>query len=766
MRAAFFVGRVGGLAVALGIGAATGGADVAWASPADSSASTVSADSAASTDVGAQAPASRSRSARASRPAMESGEARVAPDRGVGGEAPATAGVRESVARKAGAGVASRVRLARPAPAVAFPAANSRTDTDGVDVSSRMRTTDLAQQVAAGAVSPTVVGDSAAPFVADAAEAVVAAPMMSAATPGRVSGLGGAALAWLGGGGNSADPTAATWAWTVAAAARREVRGTERTPYAAAAVSTDEPANPVVSLTGPAAASITSPSASATGNPIADFFRFFIGDGTADNPNAGILIGNGFSYSNDGSCYDSGFGCNGGNAGLIGNGGDGFAGGNGGSAGLFGNGGNGGDGLAQAGFASGPPPRTPAGNYTLAGGNGGSGGRGGMFSGNGGNGGNGGSGSAHFPGDGAAGSGGLAGSGGTAQPGIAGTAGSPATGGAGGNGGNGGAAGLAGTGGNGGNGGNGGTFQPTVEAVVAVGRNPTAIAVTGSRAYVAANGTGSDGNGTLTVFDTANGNDVIATIGIGVGERSLQISRSVAVAGSYAYVTNYDSGTVSVIDTATNTVATTIRIANPIALAASPDGLHVYVSRGSGVSVIDTATNAVTSGIVGGTAVAVSPDGQRLYTAESTVVRAIDTATNTSPVTGTNSWQLAGDTRLSNPKSIAVSPTGTRVYVLYSQHLSVIDTTTDTVTTVNLDGSPLGMAVSPDGSRVYVTQRFGPVAVIDTATNAVIDNIIVGVNVRGDSPDSSSAAAVSPDGRHLYITMLNNSSVWIVRVKS
>ena len=215
MRASVFVGRVGGLAVALGIGVATGGAGVAWAAPADSSASTASAASTPSTDSGAQAPAPRSRSARSSRPATESGGTRVAPDRGVGGEAPATAGARESVARKAGAGVASRVRLARPAPAVAFPAGDPGTDNDGIDVSSRMRTTDLAQQVAAGAVSPTAVGDSAAPFVADAAEAVVAAPVMSAATPGRVRGLGGAALAWLGGGGNGAGPAAAAWVWTV-----------------------------------------------------------------------------------------------------------------------------------------------------------------------------------------------------------------------------------------------------------------------------------------------------------------------------------------------------------------------------------------------------------------------------------------------------------------------------------------------------------------------------------------------------------------------
>ena len=93
----------------------------------------------------------------------------------------------------------------------------------------------------------------------------------------------------------------------------------------------------------------------------------FVGNGTADNPNAGILMGNGYSYTSYGGACTSGA-CNGGNAGLVGNGGDGFAGGNGGAAGWFGNGGAGGA-------------------ATTPGGNGGNGGAGGLLSGNGGTGG-------------------------------------------------------------------------------------------------------------------------------------------------------------------------------------------------------------------------------------------------------------------------------------------------------------------------------------------------------------------------------------------
>lgn len=93
------------------------------------------------------------------------------------------------------------------------------------------------------------------------------------------------------------------------------------------------------------------------------------GDGTADNPDGGLLAGNGYSY--DGGSCSGGTACNGGNAGLFyGSGGNGWAGGSGGSAGWVGNGGNGGGGVP--------------------GGDGGTGGTGGLFLGHGGNGGNGG----------------------------------------------------------------------------------------------------------------------------------------------------------------------------------------------------------------------------------------------------------------------------------------------------------------------------------------------------------------------------------------
>jgi hypothetical protein len=202
----------------------------------------------------------------------------------------------------------------------------------------------------------------------------------------------------------------------------------------------------------PAAAAGPRPAAAATSTrnrPIANFVRTFVGNGTAAHPDAGILAGNGYSWTAQ-SC-PTGTACDGGSAGLLGNGGNGYNGGNGGAAGWLGNGGNGGAGKSGAA--------------------GGTGGRGGLFAGDGGNGGNGGDGSSLGQAGGSGGSGGsagrlsLVGGGGNGGSGGAGSAGAQgivyaAAGGGGGAGGSGGRGGngswFLGSGGVGGYGGAGG----------------------------------------------------------------------------------------------------------------------------------------------------------------------------------------------------------------------------------------------------------------------------------------------------------------------
>jgi len=129
--------------------------------------------------------------------------------------------------------------------------------------------------------------------------------------------------------------------------------------------------------------------AAVTANQIADLFYLF-GNGTPERPNAGLLVGDGYSFTENDvdvtpyCVYAQP--CNGGNAGLLfGKGGNGFDGGSGGNAYFYGTGGNGGNALDDQ--APGEP---------FAGGNGGHGGifggtsaDGTLFRGGGGSGGNG-----------------------------------------------------------------------------------------------------------------------------------------------------------------------------------------------------------------------------------------------------------------------------------------------------------------------------------------------------------------------------------------
>src|SRR5205809_7637698 len=68
-----------------------------------------------------------------------------------------------------------------------------------------------------------------------------------------------------------------------------------------------------------------------------------------------------------------------------------------------------------------------------------------------------------------------------------------------------------------------------------------------------------------------------------------------AAAVPFVYVANYLDGTVSVVDTATNSETARVSVGGaPLSVAVNPAGTRVYVAApGSAISVIDTATNSV-----------------------------------------------------------------------------------------------------------------------------------------------------------------------------
>jgi len=238
-----------------------------------------------------------------------------------------------------------------------------------------------------------------------------------------------------------------------------------------------------------------------------------------------------------------------------------------------------------------------------------------------------------------------------------------------------------------------------------------------------------------------------------------------AHAQTRAYVTNFGSDTVSVVDTSSGTVIATVPVGDqPQGIVITPDGTRAYVANcGGDVFVIATSTNAVTAKIVVGgcpTGVAITPDGTRAYVARTNAnsVAVIDTSAN--KVVTTVGVGIA-------PSGVAITPDGTRVYVpcvgTGSGPVSVIDTSSnDVVATVQLGNvGPVGAAITPDGSRVYVLDDINGLSVIATSSNTVATTVTLPGN-----EISPFGLALSPDGTRAYVIRFEANSVVVVDTSS
>jgi YVTN family beta-propeller protein len=309
-------------------------------------------------------------------------------------------------------------------------------------------------------------------------------------------------------------------------------------------------------------------------------------------------------------------------------------------------------------------------------------------------------------------------------------------------------------------------------------------------------------SGSVSAIDTKI-NEVVATVQVGPAPHGMAIASN----GKKAYVVNYGtfpskfeqarclSDTVSVLKLDTRTpdgdadgkavhppkvVATVTVGPGPLGVAITPDDEEVYVSNfgrdpnlvpggvpGNTVSVIQTRSNEVVATIPVGNlpaGVAITPDGKRAYVTSrgNNNVWVLDTTTHT--VVKTVDVQI-------EPANVVFTHDGRRAYVTNfgSNSVSVIDTATNTVVPVP-DGEaikvglvPIGVAVTPDGARVYVVNvnfspvlppPLGDVSVIDTATNTVVDTVVVGSGPR--------AVAITPDGAHAYVTNFFDDTLSVI----
>jgi YVTN family beta-propeller protein len=194
--------------------------------------------------------------------------------------------------------------------------------------------------------------------------------------------------------------------------------------------------------------------------------------------------------------------------------------------------------------------------------------------------------------------------------------------------------------------------------------------------------------------------------------------------GGRVYAANYDSGSVSVIDSATNRVVDTISgLTVPFSLDLTSDGTRLFVGTGNGVlySINLQSPGTRTSRTLGSAIYGVSINRVTnliyvpLYGGYTIVILDLNLNTIRTIYLGKPSL------------NIAFSPDGGKGYVTtrYPDSLTVIDTATQSaVRTLQVGASPWGVAVGGSNARAHVANRDShSLSVIDTDTDTVVDTL-------------------------------------------
>jgi YVTN family beta-propeller protein len=249
----------------------------------------------------------------------------------------------------------------------------------------------------------------------------------------------------------------------------------------------------------------------------------------------------------------------------------------------------------------------------------------------------------------------------------------------------------------------------------------------------------------------------------GIAVNTFPIGIAVNPSTNKVYVVNEFSNTVSVIDTNTDAVKSTINLGNfPYGIDMNPLNNRIYITnRGSNtVSVLDGSVDIKLDDITVGKSpvgIAVNPSANWIYVTnlDDGTVSVIDGITN--DVIETVS---VGKT----PYGIAVNPLSNQIYVtdIITNTVTVIDGETNEISAkIPVGKKPTGLAIDiPDkqgeNNRLYVANYDSDsVSVIDTVTNKVTSNI----TSVGDSPVGMAVNAIS---NKLYVSNIESNTVAVI----
>ena len=215
-------------------------------------------------------------------------------------------------------------------------------------------------------------------------------------------------------------------------------------------------------------------------------------------------------------------------------------------------------------------------------------------------------------------------------------------------------------------------------------------------------------SGTVTVINGATNSTATVTVG------NQPSAVAVNPVTNKAYVANYADNTVSVIDGSNNTTLIGVGT-NPIALAINSRTNKIYVAdQGSNDVMVIDGVSGTTTPVTAGTApsaLAVNPVTGKVYVANygSSNVTVIDSSNNATTI-------AAG----TNPFAVAVNAVTNTIYVanVGSNNVTVINGSNGSTTPVSTGNAPYAIAVNPITNKAYVADNQNAnITVIDGSNN-------------------------------------------------
>jgi YVTN family beta-propeller protein len=290
-----------------------------------------------------------------------------------------------------------------------------------------------------------------------------------------------------------------------------------------------------------------------------------------------------------------------------------------------------------------------------------------------------------------------------------------------------------------------------VVATVPVGSPPTLLAVApdGRHVYAAS-------SGSLTVIDTSN-NTAVAKLSINPNSTGI----AVAPNGSLVYVAALFSINLSVLDTATNTLAAPIRLflqrlrGGFSWMALTPDGGTAYIAnranRRLAIVSLPSGRGRTVMPVVSPSDVALTPDGRTLFVSGCKPICVPGFIQTFDTTTHRFTHEIAVG---SSPFRVVMAPDGAHAYTanLAGATVSVVDVAANATTaTVNVPVQPTGLAVSPDNRTVWVaSQTGGALTAIDATTNQVRASLPI---------EQARDVVAAPDGRRVYVSSASSVAV-------